>query len=145
MEEPDDLLLWEAFSTSTLPHPQWTHRAHLRVAWLFSARYPLDDAHILMRVGIVRLNAFHGLVETAERGYHETLTRVWLVLVRDRMRAAPSATSSAFVDACGDALAKDAVFRHYSRELVLGRRARAVFVAPDRLALPELPEPTAGA
>ena len=76
-----DEALWQAFSTSTLPAEAWTHRAHLRMAWLFLKRHPLDEAHLLLRVGIIRLNAFHGLVETPVRGYHETLTRLWLALI----------------------------------------------------------------
>ena len=85
----DDQDLWEAFGSETLPESEWTHRAHLRVAWLHSSRYPLDEAHVMMRVGIIRLNAAHGLVETAARGYHETITRVWLVVVRAMMRRGP--------------------------------------------------------
>ena len=67
----DDDALWRAFHDGALPAAQWTHAAHLRVAWLHLARYELDEAHLRMRVGIIRLNAAHGLVETAERGYHE--------------------------------------------------------------------------
>ncbi len=125
-----------AFQSSTLPSADWTHRAHLRVAWLFLREHDLDEAHLLMRVGIIRLNAAHGLIETRERGYHETLTRFWLVLVRSLMQA-PASDSEAFVDASSEHLAKDAALRHYSRERILGLRARTVFVEPDLRALPQ--------
>lgn len=128
--------LWLAFGAATLPAAAWTHRAHLRVAWMFLERYPLDEAHVLIRVGIIRLNAFHGLVETPSRGYHETLTRVWLSLVAARRKAMDAPSSGTFVDACIDALGKDAVLRHYSRELVTSVRARAMFVEPDLAPLP---------
>jgi len=85
-ESLDDEALWRAFHDRTLAHAQWTHAAHLRVAWMHLARYELDEAHLRMRVGIIRLNAAHQLVETEMRGYHETLTRVWLVLVRAARR-----------------------------------------------------------
>jgi hypothetical protein len=104
---------------------------------MFLKRHPLDEAHVLMRVGIIRLNAFHDLVETPARGYHETLTRLWLSLVAARMKTTDAPTSDAFVDACTDALGKDAALRHYSRALVTSVRARAVFVAPDLLPLPD--------
>lgn len=129
--------LWLAFGAATLPAAAWTHRAHLRVAWMFLERYPLDEAHVLMRVGIIRLNAFHGLVETPSRGYHETLTRVWLSLVAARRKAMDAPSSGTFVDACIDALGKDAVLRHYSRERVTSVRARAMFVEPDLAPLPD--------
>jgi hypothetical protein len=132
----DDAALWEAFTNATLPEKDWTHRGHLRVAWMYSNRYSLDEAHVLMRVGIIRLNASHGLVETAARGYHETLTRVWLVLVRALMKEQPAVTSAAFVDAGGAWLARDAALTHYSRERIMSVEARARFVEPDVEPLP---------
>lgn len=132
--------LWAAFGAAALPAQAWTHRAHLRVAWLFLRRYPLDEAHVLLRVGIIRLNAFHGLVETPSRGYHETLTRLWLSLIASliasSMQAADAPSSGAFVDAHQAALGKDAALRHYSRERIMSVRARAIFVEPDLLPLP---------
>ncbi len=132
----DDQALWDAFSASKLPDEEWTHRAHLRVAWMFLKRHSLDEAHILMRVGIIRLNAFHGLGETPSRGYHETLTRVWLSLVASRMKATDAPTSEAFLEACADALANGAALQHYSRDRVLSVEARAVFLEPDLFPLP---------
>lgn len=127
----DDNELWDAFDTASLPEKEWNHHAHLRVAWMFSKRYELDEAHILMRVGIIRLNAFHGLVETAERGYHETITRVWLTLVKTLMAEIDVETSNAFLAAGGAWLERDVLFRFYSRGRLLGHEARARFVEPD--------------
>jgi hypothetical protein len=132
----DDDALWEAFSTAALPEQDWTHRSHLRVAWLFSNRYTLDEAHLLMRVGIIRLNAAQGLVETPARGYHETITRVWLVLLRSLMKEFPAASSAAFVDAAGAWLAREALLRHYSRDRLTSVEARAHFIDPDLEPLP---------
>ena len=133
----DDRELWERFSAARLPDAAWTHRAHLRMAWLFLERHPaIDEAHILMRVGIIRLNATHGLVETTARGYHETLTRVWLVLVDALRRTEPAESSEAFVDTCAERLGRDAVLGYYSRERLMSVRARATFVDPDLMPLP---------
>ena len=132
-----DADLWDGFHAATLPASEWTHRAHLRVASIFLRRHTLDDAHILMRVGIVRLNASHGLVETPARGYHETMTRVWLRLVAAAIRATPELdASTSFLDAHAAALGKEAPLRHYSRELLLSATARARFVEPDLASLP---------
>jgi hypothetical protein len=133
----DDDQLWLAFGASTLPAADWTHRAHLRVAWMFLGRHSLDEAHILMRVGIIRLNAFHGLVETPSRGYHDTLTRLWLSLIASLRKTTDAPSSGAFVDACLDSLGKDAALRHYSKERITSLRARAIFVEPDLLPLPD--------
>lgn len=130
----DDQTLWEHFVAATVPEAEWTHAAHLRVGWMFLGKHSLDEAHVLMRVGIIRLNASHGLVETSERGYHETLTRAWLSLVQACRRDVDAADSLAFLAACSDRLAKDAPLRHYSRERLMSVEARARFVEPDRAA-----------
>ena len=106
------------------------------MAWMFLERHALDEAHLLMRVGIIRLNAFHGLVETAARGYHETLTRVWLALIAKLRTTATETTSEAFVDAHVGSLGRDAVLSHYSKERLMSVRARSVFVDPDLAPLP---------
>jgi hypothetical protein len=130
----DDSALWIAFHARTLPETAWTHVAHLRVAWMYLARHSLDEAHLLMRVGIIRLNSAHGLVETPQRGYHETLTRVWLALVAAARARDQSADSRAFV--ATHALGRDAPLRHYTRERLFSLEARTIFVAPDLAALP---------
>ncbi len=129
-----DDALWAAFGDRTLAEAAWTHSAHLRVAWMHLERFGFDEAHLRMRVGIIRLNAAHGLVETAERGYHETLTRTWLALVGDARERGPCADSVAFV-ATG-APDRQAPLRHYSRERLFSLAARATFVAPDLAPLP---------
>jgi hypothetical protein len=130
---PDDDL-WRAFHDATLPVAQWTHAAHLRIAWLHLARHELDEAHLRMRVGIIRLNAAHGLVETAQRGYHETLTRVWLVLVAAARRRAPGPDSIHLLAQPG--LERDAPLAYYSRARLFSVAARARFVPPDLTDLP---------
>ena len=132
----DDRALWGAFSHSSLPQAEWNHEAHLRVAFLHVARHPIDESHVRMRAGIIRLNASHGLVEGPERGYHETLTRVWLALVADAKRTSRASDSRAFVADSSAALGKSAPLRFYTRETLLSLRARAVFVEPDLAPLP---------
>ncbi len=104
------------------------------MAWLHLARYGLDEAHVLMRVGIIRLNAAHALVETAQRGYHETITRVWLVLVGAARAVDRAGDSRAFL--ARHDLGKELPLRYYSRELLFSLQARAMFVAPDLAPLP---------
>ncbi|HEY0480330.1 MAG TPA: hypothetical protein VGD37_22580 [Kofleriaceae bacterium] len=130
----DDDALWQAFHDRTLTVAQWTHTAHLRVAWLHLARHELDEAHLRMRLGIVRLNAAHGLIETPQRGYHETLTRVWLVLVRAARRHSTAGDSIRFVSEPG--LERTAPLTFYSRDRLFSIEARAIFVPPDLAALP---------
>jgi hypothetical protein len=132
----NDETLWAAFHARTLTHAEWTHRAHLRIAWMHIARYPLDDAHILFRIALIRLNTVHEVPESPQRGYHETLTRVWLHLVA-ALRS-DDATSEGFLDRHAMLLDREAPLRHYTRERLFSVHARSVFVAPDREPLPPI-------
>lgn len=133
----DDETLWTAFHDKALTHAQWSHEAHLRVAWLHVTRYPLDEAHLRLRAGILRLNERHGLVESPERGYFETLTYAWLALVAAAQREVGAPTSLALLEARPTLLDRTLPLRHYSRELLRTVRARAVLVPPDLAPLPE--------
>lgn len=134
----DDEQLWQAFSTSGLSATEWTHEAHLRTAFLFGQRFDLEEAHLRLRAGIIRLNERHGLVETSSRGYFETLTRAWLVLVTDARLRSGATTSSEVLARCPELRDRTLPLRHYSKELLATPRARAIFVAPDLAPLPEL-------
>lgn len=129
-----DEALWAAFHERTLTAAQWTHTVHLRMAWLHLARYSIDEAHVLMRVGIIRLNAAHGLVETISRGYHETMTRVWLALVESARRVDAGADSASFV-ATHD-FSREVPLGFYSKARLFSATARAMFVEPDLAPLP---------
>lgn len=134
----EDEALWGRFLAAELPHAEWTHEAHVRVAYLHVRRYTLDEAHLRMRAGIVRLNASHGLIESPERGYHETITRAWLALVA-ALPAEHGEDSRSVVTRHASRLTRDALLRHYSRERLLSLAARARFLEPDREPLPEPP------
>ena len=112
----NDEALWTAFHARTLTAAEWTHEAHLRIAWMHVTRYPLDEAHLRMRAGIIRLNERHDLVETAERGYFETLTYVWLVLVLHAQREASATDSRALLAVRAELQDRTLPLRHYSRE-----------------------------
>jgi len=132
----DDEALWGAFGHRTLHATEWTHRYHVRVAYLHLSRWSLDESHLRMRIGIVRLNAAHGLEETASRGYHETMTRLWLTLVARARAAGAFAGSEAFLTTHPELLDKELPLRFYTRELLLSLRARSVLAEPDVAPLP---------
>ena len=138
-----DQSLWEAFYERSIPASQWTHREHLRIAWMHLGRWSLDESHLRMRGGIIRLNVVHNLEETVMRGYHETLTRVWFTLIGAARSEAPAPDSEAFLARHFDRLGKDTPLRHYTRERLFSPTARSVFLAPDLEPLPEI-TPLAG-
>lgn len=128
--------LFETFCASAIPADQWTHEAHLRVAFCFATRFGLDEAHLRMRAGIIRMNERHGLVETGARGYFETLTRVWLALVADAARRTGGTRSQDVLRDAPELQDRELPLRHYARETLMSVRARSIFVEPDVSPLP---------
>ena len=133
----DDLELWQRFTTQDLTHGEWNHHPHLRTAFLHLVRYAFDDAHVRLRAGIIRLNHRHGLEESVERGYFETLTRVWLQLVDAARRRSGASSSLELLERCPELLDRALPARHYSKALLHSARARAIFIEPDLEPMPE--------
>jgi GNAT superfamily N-acetyltransferase len=132
----DDEALWGAFRHLTLSHAEWSHESHVRTAFLHLARWDLDESHLRMRAGIIRLNASHGVEESPARGFHETLTRAWLAIIADARSRHRAATSDALLAAQPELLHRELALRFYTRERLFSLRARSVFVDPDVAPLP---------
>ena len=132
-----DADLMGAFLARRLTHSEWTHEAHLRIAWMFVRDQPLDEAHILFRIALVKLNDSHGVPESPTRGYHETLTRAWLAVVGHLARRDPATDSRAFLVRHPEVLDKTYLRKHYSPERIMSVEARARFVEPDREPFPD--------
>ncbi len=135
----DDEFL-NAFEQAALTRAQWTHAAHLRMAWLYSRRErTLEAALARMRAGIPRLNAALG---TAPHLYHDTVTCAFGTLVYGRATApdAPASwtdfqtTHPDFFDRAAPIL-----HRFYRPETLTSEEARTGFVPPDLRAFPSLP------
>ena len=132
----NDQELWTRFESHALGASEWTHHTHVRTAFLCLQRWGLDEAHLRMRAGIIRLNERHGLVESPARGYFETLTRVWLVLVADARRRTGARDSTALLALAPELLDRTLPSRFYSKALLATPRARAIFLPPDLAPLP---------
>ena len=88
------------FEDHSLPKEQWTHRAHLKVAYLYLNRFSHSEALERLRKGIQAYNAAQGIQDTPTGGYHETMTQVWLELVYTTLsKFGPAETADAFFDA----------------------------------------------
>lgn len=126
-----------AFEAAAFSRPEWTHEAHVRMAWLYLTRFPTAQALELVRTGIQKLNARVGSPD----GYHETITAAFVRVIAARLE--PGEGYAAFrgrnPELFDRALA--ALLRHYTRERLHSPEARRAFVEPDGAALP--PAPTA--
>ncbi|HVK06020.1 MAG TPA: hypothetical protein VM490_21300 [Armatimonadaceae bacterium] len=134
-EERSDADFLAAFEEGTLPRPEWTHAAHLRMAYLYLNGLPNAEMWLpVIRRRIQFYNAAHG----NPGGYHETITAAFTRLVADRLRRAPCACFADFRNANPDLFEGTTVLmRHYRRETLYSPEARAEFVPPDLEALSE--------
>ena len=132
----DDPAFLHAFRTHQIAAGDWTHRAHVRAAYLTLLEVPLDVAVAAMRDGIRALNLAHGLVETPDRGYHETLTRAWVTIIDATLRTRGRAdTFGAFAAEHPHLLCRTTLRLFYSPQ-GMPQRARYEWVEPDLTPLP---------
>jgi len=125
--------LLNGFEDGTWPIAQWHHAQHLAVC----SCYVLDgpDAMDRLRIRIASYNERQGGRNTPDSGYHETLTRFWLEVVRDAIDSLPRDLSRLeitrrIVAEFGD---RRNLFREYYRFDVVGsREARAGWIPPAR-------------
>ena len=137
----DDEFL-NSFEQLTLPFERWTHRAHVRVAWLYLNRNPFDQALRKMRIGVQAYNARHKVPETATSGYNETTTRAFLHLIAATMQAYadtfPTADADSFCNTHPQLMTRHALRLFYSPQRRMHPLAKTQFVEPDLTALPRL-------
>lgn len=134
-DAPTDLAaLAAALLDHSLPKAEWTHEAHLGATlYLLAQRSDLDlDSEM---AGIIRsYNEAVGTPNTDQSGYHETLTRFFLRLLRRVLAEAPDGETLAgsFARLLGSPRADRAFpLRFYSRERLFSVEARRGFVEPD--------------
>jgi len=129
---PIDQLI-EAFLDCSLPKADWTHQAHVRVGLWHVRQFGPDAALVRLRDGIRRLNESHGTANTDTGGYHETITRVF-ILVMARFLAAADRSRS-LDELTADFIARyptsDLPLRFYSRKQLFSLQARREWVEPD--------------
>lgn len=130
-----------AFEACTMPMALWQHhKTHLLVSMAYLLRQPEDQAVERIREGIQRYNASQGQVQTRERGYHETITRFWIHMIRHFLASADRRRP---VDELGEALAEALgdqrlAMRYYSRDLLMSWEARLAWHEPDLEPLPTI-------
>lgn len=81
-----------AFRSHHLPRPHWTHHAHLTVGLWFLQNHTDTEALPLVRAGIRSYNEAVGVANTPTGGYHETLTRFYLWVVRQYLHETDAET-----------------------------------------------------
>ena len=129
------------FIALRLPKSEWTHEAHLRVGLWHALRYSEADALDLLRARIRAYNEATGGVNSDSAGYHETITRLYVVVIRDFVRTVDRGRSvdnlqHELIERFGD---RELPLRYFSRERLFSVEARLGWVEPDLRALPGMP------
>jgi hypothetical protein len=129
----DDDSFLSRFEHCTLPESEWTHLAHVRVAWLYLSRHSPDTALSRVCDGILRYNT--EVLNRPEK-YSETVTVAFLHVVLGRMQTTESWDS--FSMRIDDLLDADTpiLLNYYSQEVLFSDAARLQFVEPDMAELP---------
>ena len=140
------------FEQRLIGRAQWTHAAHVRMAWLYVARTgTYRAARGKVRSGIKKLNqAFlaqsvapcgvtpppEPAAEPKSVGFHETITTAFVRLVASRAR--PGEKFAAFRKRNPDLFDRklSALLAHYTPGLLFSDGAKAKFAQPDRAPLP---------
>lgn len=122
------------FQDHSLPGERWTHQAHLIVGTYFAYHFPLEQAIYYLRSGIITYNVATGGKNTHERGYHETVTQLWAILLKAFVQKKCAGLSLA--ESCTALLnspyaVQEIMFRFYSKDLLFSTQARALWVEPD--------------
>ena len=127
------------FLDRTLPYERWTHAAHLAVGVWHLVRYAPGEALDRLRAGITTYNVACGIDNTDSSGYHETITRFYVEMIRryleGRDRSGPlHDLVNGMVASPGGS--RDAPLAYYTRERLFSVAARRSWLTPDLKPLP---------
>jgi hypothetical protein len=118
---------WEA---GALPKAEWTHGAHVAVGAYYAVRHP-STAFERTRSGILRYNAAVGTANTDTSGYHETLTRLWSLVLAKITEGFTDPWEAVIHAVAKFGEARDLHCAYYSFDVVRSVEARRTWVPPD--------------
>ncbi|AMV28850.1 hypothetical protein VT84_30935 [Gemmata sp. SH-PL17] len=145
------------FEKRTITREEWTHEAHVRMAWLYVTRTDnYRTARSKVRTGIKKLNAAfiaqesrpcgatrpddastEPAVESKPIGFHETITTAFVRVIS--MRAEAGEKFASFRKRNPDLFDRNlsALLAHYSPAQLFSEEAKVKFVEPDLEPLPK--------
>ena len=125
--------LVQRFIAGVLPKTEWTHEAHLRVGLWHVLNHGAKQAMTLLRERIRAHNESVGTANTSTGGYHETITKFYVVVIEKFLSEADHTLS--FEDLATQLIMRyghrELPLRYYSRDLLFSVTARLNWVEPD--------------
>ena len=129
--------LLRSFETGTISRDAWRHAEHMVVALCYLRNHTLDEATAKMRAGIFNLLGAFGVDLEKEMPYHETITVFWMRTAYAYMLMNENLSFVEMANGLCELYDKDHPLKFYSRELLFSDHARAKFVPPDLMDLPQ--------
>lgn len=130
------------FEARILPFEQWTHRAHVKVAYLYLRKYSFDEALARVGTNIRAFNAANNIPSSPTSGYNQTTTHAMLHIIAAVMSAYekthPVNTADEFCDMHPQLMSKHILRLFYSPARRMDPRAKDEFVPPDLADLPKI-------
>ncbi len=124
----DDELI-RLFREGTFPIADFTHKAHLRLAWIYLQRFGPDTAEREVCRQIQHYTRLHGATDK----YHHTLTVAAVRMVGVYMKEQQEEGFEALLTRFPELLDrfKELLSRHYSEKVLWSQAARLSFQEPD--------------
>ena len=123
--------LLSGFEDCTLGNEGFHHEEHVRVAFLYLARYPALQALERFSSALRRFAEAHG----KSMLYHETVTWAYILLIRERLARAEFAQTWPEFRAQNPDLfdrERDILKKYYQTETLRSELAKRTFLLPDR-------------
>jgi hypothetical protein len=138
----DDEELLRRFQDCSLPFDQWTHRAHVKVAYLHLCKYSYAEALERICAGIRKYNAANNVPESETSGFNQTTTVAFLHLIAAVAgaygRTHAVKTADEFCDMHPQLMSKHVLRFFYSPQRRMDPKAKTEFVEPDLAPLPRI-------
>jgi hypothetical protein len=132
---PEDLDFQSAFEAHIVTPAQFTHAAHVRLAYVYLAQYEVEPAVRRMREALLSFIERNGIPRSK---FHETITRAWVLAVGHFMDRSTSTSFAEFVAKNPELLDSKIMLTHYSARVLFSADARESFLEPD---LDPIPRP----
>jgi hypothetical protein len=124
-----DIEFRAAFEAGAFAPADFSHRAHVRLAYVYLAESDVSLALERMRAALLTFLCHHDIPASK---YHATLTRAWVLAVDHFMHRSPAASSADdFIERNPILLDSKIMLTHYSADLLFSDQARVQFVEPN--------------
>ena len=118
-----------AFEAGAFAPADFSHRAHVRLAYVYLAESDVNLALERMRAALLMFLSHHGIPASK---YHATLTRAWILAVDHFMhRSSVASSADDFIERNPKLLDTKIMLTHYSADLLFSEQARVGFVEPN--------------